>query len=237
MSAQVRPALRALAGILSALIVASAAVAAQAQDTKPAATAKVAPTPGAGPVFIVIDLERIRRESLAGKSINAEAEKYGKAVEDENRKAEAALRSGEQELQKQRGTLPAEQFAEKARAFEQKVSETQRTELRRRQALERSYNLAMVKWQQAMMEASRDVASSHNADAVVQSQALLFYNTKWDATNEVLDLMNKRVAKIDFPPPKMEPEAGAPSAAQQSQPKQLQTSPQPPSGGLKLPQQ
>lgn len=190
----------ALAGILSAILAGVSVSAASAQDAKAAdAKTEAKPASGVGPVFIVIDPDRIRRESQAGKSINGEAEKYGKQIEEDNRKDESGLRSGEQELQKLRGTLPADQFAEKARTFEQKVAEVQRTELRRRQAFEKSYNTALIKWQQAMMDASRDVAAAHNADAVVQSQALLFYNTKWDVTNEIIDSMNKHVAKVDFP--------------------------------------
>lgn len=247
MSVLSMPARFALAGILSVLLTGAALSGAWAQDAKTAETkatdAKpLGPIPGAGPVFIVIDPDRIRRESLAGKSINSEAEKYSKQFEDDNRKDEANLHAVELDLQKQRATMPQEQFAEKARAFDQKYGELQRTELRRRQAFERSFNAALLKWQQAMMDASRDVAAQHNADAVVQSQALLFYNTKWDVTNEIIDVMNKRVTKVDFPPPKLEPDTGAPlpgAAAAGAAPKQLQAQPQAtqpaPSGGLKLP--
>jgi Skp family chaperone for outer membrane proteins len=240
----------ALAGLLSMVLAGAALTGALTQSAraadKPAETktgdVKAAAPAGSptGPVFIVIDPDRIRKESLAGKSLNAEAEKYGKQIDEENRKDESSFRVEEQEFQKQRGTLPQDQLTSRGRALEQRYGEVQRTELRRRQAFEKSFNMAMIKWQQAMMDASRDVAASHNADAVVQSQALLFYNTKWDVTNEIIDLMNKRVSKIDFPPPKLEPETGA--AAGGAKDKQLQPSPQlqaqpQPSGGLKLPQQ
>jgi Skp family chaperone for outer membrane proteins len=238
------PARLALAGIMSAALAVVALTGAMAQDAKAAdkpAEAKTSDAKPNGPVFIVIDPDRILRESLAGKGLNVDAEKYGRQFEEENRKDELAVRSADQELQKQRGSLSQEQLAEKARGLDQRWGEVQRMELRRRQAFERSYNAARLKWQQAMMDASRDVAAAHNADAVVQSQALLFYNTKWDVTNEIIDLLNKRTTKIEFPAPKLEAEVTpAPAAGGETGKKQLQPSTQQqpqPSGGLKLPAQ
>ncbi len=188
-------------------------------------TAKPAAAPAVGnPVIVVIDTDRIRRECAAGKSVDAEAGKYGRGIDDENRKEEAGLHATELELQKLRATLPQDQFAEKARAFEQKVAEVQRAELKRRQAFEKSANIAMGKVQRAMIEAARDVASAHNADLVIQSQALLFYITAWDVTNEVLELMNKRITQVEFPPPTVEPDqAGQGEAAPADQPKSSKT--------------
>jgi Skp family chaperone for outer membrane proteins len=199
----------ALAAVVSLAILGVASTGAMAQSTQPkdAPAAPAAKPAASGPVLIVIDGERIRRESLAGKSFAAEAEKYDKSFTDEDRKEEAPLHATDQELQKLRGTIPQEQFTEKARAFEQKVAEVQHMEAKRHQAFERSYNAANYKLQQAILEAAHDVATAHNADVVLQSQALLFYNTGWDVTNEVIDLLNKRVTKVDFPPPKIEPDA------------------------------
>lgn len=227
----------ALAGMLSLFIAATAGQAAFADDTtaaKPAAT-KPASTGATAPVIIVIDTDKIRRESAAGKSVDQQAEAYGKNFEDQNRADEAGLRAAQQEIQKQQGTVPQEQFAEKARAFDQKAGEVQRAELRRRQAFEKSFNAAILKVQQAMIDATRDVATAHNADVVVRSQALLFFNSNWDVTTEVIDLMNKRLSKVEFPPPKVEPDvagangaaAGQDAAAKDKKPKQtLQLSPQ-----------
>jgi outer membrane protein len=209
----VRPA---LAGMLSLLLVAAAGHSALADDTattKPAA-AKPASSGATAPVIIVIDTDKIRRESAAGKSVDQQADVYGKAFEDQNRTDEAGLRAAQQEIQKQQGTLPQEQFAEKARQFDQKAGEVQRAELKRRQAFEKSFNAAILKWQQAMIDASRDVATAHNADVVMRSQALLFYNSNWDVTSEVIDLLNKRLSKVDFPPPKIEPDAPGMAGAQ-----------------------
>jgi Skp family chaperone for outer membrane proteins len=193
-------------------ILAIVPVGAMAQSTQPK-DAPAAKPAGSAPVMIVIDGERIRQESLAGKSFSAEAEKYNKGFQEEDHKDEAPLHATDQELQKLRGTIPPEQFAEKARAFEQKVAEVQHVELKRHQAFERSLNAADYKLRQAILAAAHDVATAHSADVVLQSQALLFYNTSWDVTNEVIDLLNKRITKVDFPPPTIEPDQpGAPGA-------------------------
>ena len=53
---------------------------------------------------------------------------------------------------------------------------------------------------------------------MIQSQALLFYVTGWDVTNEVLDLMNQRVTQVEVQPPTVEPDQPA-AAAPAEQPK------------------
>jgi len=192
--------------------------AAFAQDATTAKPVAAAGTTTGGPVIIVIDPDRIRREAAAGKGVDLEAEKYAKTFDDENRKDEAALQATAQELDKDQRTLTKDQIDEKRHALAIKAEEVRQMEIRRRQAFEKSANAASLKLYQAMLEASRDVASNHNADVVMRSQALLFFNTQLDVTTEVVELMNKRVAKVEFPPPKLEAEGVAGAAAQPGTP-------------------
>ena len=203
---------------LASLSLASGAALAQDATTKPAAAPAAAQAPAASeiPIVIVIDTDRIMRESAAGKSVNTEAEKYGKTFEDQSRKEETDLQAEVIDFQKQQGTLSKDQFETRRAQLEQKTAEVRRNELRRRQAFERSGNAAMGQVVDAMNNAAREVALAHHADLVVLRQALMFFNSKFDATQEVLDLMNKKVAKVDFPPPKLEDlpgDAGAQGAA------------------------
>jgi len=214
-------------GAALALGVAWSGGAALAQDSaaKPAAGAPTVP------VIIVIDPDRVVRESAAGKSVAVEADKYGKGFEEDSRKEEAGLQASAQEVQKQQASLTREQVDQKRGELEQRAAEIRRNELKRRQAFERSYNAAMDQVQQAMIDATREVALARRADVVLVRQALMFFNGQFDVTGEVIDLMNKRITKIDFPPPKIEADvpgaAGAPGAAQPQASDQTKVKPKP----------
>jgi Skp family chaperone for outer membrane proteins len=194
---------------------------ARAQDATTAKAAAPAAGAPASPVIVVIDPDRIRRESAAGKAVDIDLEKYGRAFDDENRKEEGGLQAAAQELDKDQKTLTKDQIDERRHAIAIKAEEIRQSEIKRRQAFDKSANLAGQKLYQGMLESSRDIASAHNADIVMRSQALLFFNTQLDVTNEVIDLMNKRLPKVEFPPPKIEADApaGGPAAAPTDQPK------------------
>src|SRR5208282_1720677 len=116
--------------------------------------------------------------------------------------------------------LTKDQIDERRHTLAIKADELRQIEIRRNQAFQKSANLAGQKLYQGMLESSRDVASSHNADIVMRSQALLFFNTQLDVTNQVIDLLNKRLPKVDFPAPKIEAEASAGAMAQPANPDQ-----------------
>jgi Skp family chaperone for outer membrane proteins len=165
------------------------------------------------PIIVVVDTDRIRRETTAGRNLDAQAEKYGKALDEDNRRDEAALKADELALQQQRQSLPQDQFTEKTRAFEQRVSDAQRIELKRRQAFDKSFNAAALQLQHAAVDATHEVATARNADIVIVKQAVLFFNASMDVTQDIINLVNRRLPAVEFPPPKMEPDGPQGSAA------------------------
>jgi Skp family chaperone for outer membrane proteins len=201
------------AGAALAMVAAGSAGVARAQDTTTKAAA--APATPAIPVIVVLDPDRVVRESSAGKSVAAEADKYGKGFEDESRKEEAALQAAVEEAKKDQANMTREQIDQKRGEFERRAAEVRGNELKRRQAFERSYNAAMSQVQQAMIDATREIALAHRADVVLVRQALMFFNSQYDITGEVIEQVNKKITAVDFPVPKIEAEAPgtAPAAA------------------------
>ncbi len=204
------------------LLGALAAGPAAAQNTAPSAAppGAFAPLP-TNPVIAVVDIDRIMRESMAARGVHDEGDKYQKQLGELNSKAEAQLRQVQQTLEQQRKTLSQDAFADKYREFEQQYNDLQRLELKRRQAFDRSFSAAMSKVQQAMVDATHDIALQRRANVVLVRQLVLFFDDRMDITGQIIDVMNQRLPSVEFPPPKIEPDEQAAGANANQPPAKL----------------
>jgi Skp family chaperone for outer membrane proteins len=166
------------------------------------------------PVMGVVDVDEIQQESLAAKAVRAQAAKYRQEFQQQASSEEAALRATQQAIEQDRKTLPPQALAEKARAFDASVAEYQRKELARRRAFEKSFNAAMSKVQQAMIDATRQVATAHGANVILPRGQVLLFDDKMNMTKEIIALMDKLLPTAEFPQPQLESETPSPPAAQ-----------------------
>ena len=183
---------------------------------------------GVAPVIAILDINRVMQESLAAKSVRAQAQKYEKSFVEQDNKAKAELRAAQQNLEKERKTLSQASFAAKARAFDTNVREAQRKSFLRRQAFDRSVNTAMAKVQEGMIKATDEVATTHGITVVLVKQTVVLFDPKLDITKDVLADMDKTAPHVDFPVPQISREqaGGEPQERGMTQPM--------PSGGLNL---
>lgn len=198
------------AGIWGVLFLLAAPILARAEET--------AAIPA--PVIGVVDIDEIQRESMASKALLVQLNKYRQEFQQESVAEDKALRATQQEIEQQRKTLTPEALTEKARAFDLSVADFQRKDQARRQALEKSFNLAMGKVQQAMFEATRKVATEHGANIILPRGQVLLFDDKMNMTKEIVALMDKALPTVDFPQPVIEP-----GAAPQQQPPAQATPP------------
>lgn len=206
-------------GLVAALVGVSQSPAfAQAADSGTAAPATAAAAPAAtgttmpSPVIAIIDVDQILQESVAAKGVRSQADKYQQTFQNEMSKEEATLRSTQQDIDQQRKTLSQDAFAEKARAFDASVAEFQRKGLARRKAFDKSYNTAMGQVQQAMLEATQQIAAHHGATVVLPRSQVVLFDDKMNITKEIIVAIDKKLPHVDFPAPKVEVEPATPVA-------------------------
>ncbi|WP_158240505.1 OmpH family outer membrane protein [Telmatospirillum siberiense] len=208
-------------GLVAALVGVSQSPAfAQAADGGAAAPAPAtAPVAAAmpSPVIAIIDVDQILQESMAAKGVRGQADKYQQTFQNEMSKEEATLRSTQQDIDQQRKTLSQDAFAEKARAFDASVAEFQRKGLARRKAFDKSFNTAMGQVQQAMLEATQQIASRHGATVVLPRSQVVLFDDKMNITKEIIGAMDKKLPHVDFPAPKVEAESGPTGSGKKSQ--------------------
>ncbi|HVI53022.1 MAG TPA: OmpH family outer membrane protein [Candidatus Sulfotelmatobacter sp.] len=189
----------------------AAAPAAAAPSAAPAS----APAPGAAkgvalttPVIAVLDVDMVMGQSSAAKSVAAQREKWQQTYQSELSAQESTLRETRQKLDSERASMKPEEFQEKARAFEQSAGEFERKVIIRRRALDKSSAIAMGQVERAMIETSAQVAGSHNVNMVLPRSQVILFADSMNISKEVIDALNKKLAKVDMPAPVLESETG-----------------------------
>lgn len=148
------------------------------------------------PIVVIIDVERILRESLSAQSVRTQIEERRSTLRDEFTKLEDELRASEQELARQRTVLSEEAFAEKRKAYEGRVTEAQRKFDTSRRQLDQSFQKALKEIQVAMFQVAEGLGTELNADLVLARSQVIFFNEDLDITDRVLERLNKQLPAV-----------------------------------------
>lgn len=201
-----------LRGRLVAAVLAFAALSVPASATE-------APQSAAGliaPVVIVVDLNRIQRDTLAGKQIAAQRDKYQQSFNSEFETTRKQLQQTEQDLARQRTSLGPDAFQDKARTLNEEVAVFQRRFQGAARALDKATAQASNELQKAAISVTSEVASEMGAGLVMHKQHVFLHDERMDVTNTVIERINKRLPSVAFPAPEIE---GAPAPAAKAPPK------------------
>ena len=166
-------------------------------------------------VIAVLDVDQVIHDSLAGKSVMSQAEKYQQTFVQENAKEENELRSSQQDLanEQQKKVLSQEAFSDRVKEFEAKVGQYKNRSFAREKAFQKSYSTAMSQLQKGMLESAQEVAQAHGFTMVLPRTQVVLFDDKMNITKDVVTAMDKKVPHVEFPAPKLEMEA-APAAGQ-----------------------
>lgn len=206
-----------MTAISVALISLSSAAFAQAQQqqrpaqqqTRPAqqpAAQPAAPRQPAGPlptpVIAVVDVEKIRENATAAKSVRDQLVKQQSTYQDDIAKTENDLRNAEQDLNKQRTVLSPEAFNQRRQQFEQRVAEFQRSVQARRKQLDDAYKNSMVQVNKVVVEVIQEVAAARGASLMLPRSQIILSHPAMEVTDEVLDQVNRKLptVKVTLPP-------------------------------------
>lgn len=163
---------------------------AMATETKPVST-----------IIIVVDTNRIQRDSLAGKAIVEQREKYQQAFSAEFDAQRRQLQKDEMELAKQKNLLSQQAFEQRTRAFTEEVASFQRRYQAAIKALENSAAKAHNELQRITIETTSELASEVGAGLVLHKQTVFLHDERMDVTDRVIERINSRTPTVAFPPP------------------------------------
>ena len=149
----------------------------------------------------VIDINMIIRDASAFKAIREQIAQYRKVFQAEIQKEEETLRSGNEELTRQRTLLSAEAFAAKRRDFEKRVAGVQRLVQQRKQNLDRAQGAAMEKIQKSLQEIVTAFAVEQDISLVVRKDQTVLTSKTLLITKVVLDRLNSAMPTLKVAPP------------------------------------
>lgn len=156
------------------------------------------------PVVIVVDLNRVQRESLAGKQIAANREKYQQSFNTEFEATRRQLQETEQDLARQRTALAADVFQEKVRTLNEGVAVFQRRYQGAARGLDKSTSQASNELQKVAITVTSEVASEMGAGLVMHKQHVFLHDERMDVTGTIIERIDKRLPTIVFPVPVIE---------------------------------
>ena len=149
----------------------------------------------------VIDMNRLRHESLAVKDIRRQIEEYRNTFRTEIQREEEALRDANKELSRQRSILSPEAFAEERKKFEVRLADVQRRVQELRRDLDASQSQAMGTVQQSLNQIIADIATEQSLTLIFRRDQTVLVATSLDITGLVLDRVNKAMPSVQVPTP------------------------------------
>ena len=152
--------------------------------------------PGSGHVIAVIDAQALLNDSKAGKSIQQQLATQRDTFQKEFSKMERELGDEEKKLIAERDKLSPEKFAEKRRAFEEKLLDARRLAQHRRVALEKASADAFNKLRGNMTQIVAEQAQKNGYDIVLTRQNVVLAEKEMDITPAIMAQMDKTLSDV-----------------------------------------
>ncbi|CAA7617345.1 Outer membrane protein [Candidatus Terasakiella magnetica] len=155
----------------------------------------------ATPVIIIVDVQQAQRESVAGKSLMVQRDKYQQNFQAEFNAARQHLQTSDQELAKQKGAVAQDVYDQRVKALEQQVVAFQRRTQVAVRALEKSTDTASSELMNIILSITGELAGEVGATLVLPKQQVVLHEPKMDVTSQVIERLNRRLPTITFPVP------------------------------------
>lgn len=157
-----------------------------------------------GAVIAVVDLGRVVRDSLAGKSIRSQTDQQQTSYQTEIQEFQSELEKARQELTRQQVILSPEAFNRNRQAYEQRARELQTTVQQRKQELDQRFGLGMRVVEGEVVKILRELATERGINLVLNAArggVIVFAESALVITDDVVNRLNERMQAIPLPPP------------------------------------
>jgi len=164
------------------------------------------------PVIVIVDVQQAQRESAAGRALMSQRDKYQQQFQTDFNATRHQLQVSDQDLARQRGTMPQELYDQKVKDLEQQVVAFQRRTQVAVRALEKSTEAASGELMNTILTITGELAGEMGANLVLPKQQVVLHEPGMDVTAQVIDRLNRRLPTLTFPVPVVdEAPAGKPS--------------------------
>lgn len=141
--------------------------------------------------ILVIDSERLYRESAFGQRLEQDLEARGQALAAEFRKIEEALKAEEQDLTQTRATMTADEFRPLAIAFDEKVQSVRQSQTAKGRAFEEQRIAARDSFLALTAPILEELMRAAGADVLLERRSVLYLTNRVDVTNDAVNRLNQ----------------------------------------------
>lgn len=158
--------------------------------------------PAASPAILIVDWERVLRETAASQGLEDQERRAQEDNRVEMEALRAELEAEEARLTALRDTAPREIFEEQVRAFDQRVREARRSSQAKAEALQARFAEARRRLAAAIQPVLKDMLDETGASMIVDARNIVMARTGADITDQVIARFGERAARTASPQPR-----------------------------------
>ena len=153
-----------------------------------------------GTTIAIIDLERVRQESSAGKSIESQIFRYRQELAEEVNAVEGEIRERLRSLKEQETLLTQEGYDKQRQEIEQDAATYQTRFQNRRRNLDAAYLKAMEQLHSGILEVLGKLIFERHIDVVLDRRQYLVADSSFDISDDVLRELDAILSGIPVVP-------------------------------------
>tara|TARA_B100000579_G_scaffold403771_1_gene388039 strand:- start:447 stop:962 length:516 start_codon:yes stop_codon:yes gene_type:complete len=148
--------------------------------------------------IIYIDVNKIVSNSDSGKHLNNELNKINEANINEFKNIEKKLKSEEENILKQKNILKESEFNTKVNELREKVKSYNDFKNKKNNELKNLRDNGAKKILNALNSILSEYASTNSISLIIDKKNIVIGKTELDVTNKIMDLLNKKIKKVDL---------------------------------------
>jgi outer membrane protein len=148
------------------------------------------------PAIGVVNVAKIMQDSKAASSVRNQLQSKQKSFQSELDGKEKALLAEDQNLVKEKDKASKEEFEKKVKAFREKASSTQREVAQKKAQLDKAFATALEEVQKNVLDVTKQVATEKKLSLVVSSSQVLYSDSSFDITDEVLKRLDSKLPSV-----------------------------------------
>jgi Skp family chaperone for outer membrane proteins len=146
----------------------------------------------------VLGVQEIMRESSASKIVLGEIQKREGALKAEVEKRENALLAADQQLAQQRGTLSAEEFAQKRNEIAQQAAEVRKYAQAQQAAIADLAHKGEAQIRTVLLKIVEGIAKEKSIRLVLNKAQVVLFPNELDITDEAMKQLNAQLPTVNL---------------------------------------
>ena len=147
---------------------------------------------------VYLDVNLLLSESEVGKYVNSNLKKISDDNNEVYKNFEAELKSDEEKLLTQQNILKKEDYEKKISELRNKFKSYQDRKNKKNKELNLLRNNAGNKILKNINEIMTEYSKKNSISLVITKQSIIIGKTELDVTNDILELLNKKITKLEL---------------------------------------